>query len=119
MYRIINAWNNGGNPIYLVDVPGFADSKISVNRIVSMLKETLQAHLEGRFFYILYFTPIDKPRLSGSQRRVLRTFQALTGTPSGQSVTIVTTMWDLIWSETARARAESNFRQFQDEIWKV
>ncbi|KAF9034790.1 hypothetical protein BJ165DRAFT_663525 [Panaeolus papilionaceus] len=28
-------------------------------------------------------------------------------------------MWDLIWGENASRRAESNFTQLRDEIWKV
>ncbi|KAF9039813.1 hypothetical protein BJ165DRAFT_340951 [Panaeolus papilionaceus] len=107
-----------GSPIYLVDVPGFADSKISAMGIVSMLKDMIQTKLDLYAFRILYHTPINKPRLPGSQRQVLRTFEALTGPKSAGRVTVVSTMWDSIWNENTRRRAEGNFSQLHKEIWK-
>ncbi|KAF9034929.1 hypothetical protein BJ165DRAFT_1533934 [Panaeolus papilionaceus] len=107
-----------GYPIYLVDVPGFADSKISVMSIVSMLKDMLQTNPNLYSFNILYHTPINNPRLPRSQRQVLQTFEALTGLQSARSVTVVSTMWDSIWNENTRRRAEGNFSQLCKEIWK-
>ncbi|KAF9039821.1 hypothetical protein BJ165DRAFT_340808 [Panaeolus papilionaceus] len=69
-------------------------------------------------FRILYHTPINNPRLPGSQRQVLRTFEALAGPKSAGNITVISTMWDLIWNENTRRRAEGNFSQLQDEIWK-
>ncbi|KAF9034786.1 hypothetical protein BJ165DRAFT_1615657 [Panaeolus papilionaceus] len=116
IYRIVNIHRSHW-PIYLVDVPGFADTKISSMGIVSMLRNMIQAN-NNPYFYILYFTPIHNPRLPGSQRRVLQTFEALTGPESASLITIVSTMWDLIWGESASRRAESNFSELQDKIWK-
>ncbi|KAF9032197.1 hypothetical protein BJ165DRAFT_1410905 [Panaeolus papilionaceus] len=104
-------------PIYLVDVPGFADTKISSMGIVSMLRNMIQAN-NNTYFRILYFTPIHNPRLPGSQRRVLQTFEALTGPMSARKITIVSTMWDLVWGESALRRAESNFSELRDKIWE-
>ncbi|KAF9032218.1 hypothetical protein BJ165DRAFT_1535165 [Panaeolus papilionaceus] len=121
IYRILNIKSKGtvgtGNPIYLVDVPGFADAKISSMGIVSMLRNMIQTN-NNPFFHILYFTPIHNPCLPGSQRRVLRTFEALTGPESAKKITIISTMWDLIWGESASRRAESNFSELRDKIWK-
>ncbi|KAF9034859.1 hypothetical protein BJ165DRAFT_1533890 [Panaeolus papilionaceus] len=120
-YRIINVVKRvqgRDSPIYLVDVPGFADNNISVMSIVSMLKDMIQTSPDLYHFRILYHTPINNPRLPGSQRRVLRTFEALTGPNSAQHITIISTMWDLIWGESARRRAEGNFTQLRKEIWK-
>ncbi|KAF9034868.1 hypothetical protein BJ165DRAFT_1533894 [Panaeolus papilionaceus] len=117
IYRTINAVAYGA-PIYLVDVPGFADSKISAMSIVSMLKDMLQTNPGLIRFRILYHTPINNPRLPGSQRRVLRTFEALTGPESARNVIVVSTMWDSIWTENGRRRAEGNFTQLWEEIWK-
>ncbi|KAF9041684.1 hypothetical protein BJ165DRAFT_301688 [Panaeolus papilionaceus] len=122
IYRMVNAQctdTMGQHPIYLVDVPGFADSKISSLSIVSMLRKMIQKDDHLANFFILFFIPIHNPRLSGSQRRVLRTFESLTGPGSAGRITIVSTMWDLIWSESASIRAESNFTQLRDEIWKA
>ncbi|KAF9035460.1 hypothetical protein BJ165DRAFT_1533465 [Panaeolus papilionaceus] len=104
--------------IWLVDVPGFADTRISMTNIVSMLKEWMQETGAGDLGHILYFTPIHSVRLPGSHREVLRTFQALTGAKTAGSITIVTSMWDNLWGDSATQRAESNFNQLQDTVWK-
>ncbi|KAF9032184.1 hypothetical protein BJ165DRAFT_1616381 [Panaeolus papilionaceus] len=44
IYRIVNIKSKRGNPIYLVDVPGFADTKISSMGIVSMLRKMIQTN---------------------------------------------------------------------------
>ncbi|KAF9037176.1 hypothetical protein BJ165DRAFT_1532564 [Panaeolus papilionaceus] len=119
LYRLNNMRRKDyGTSIYLVDVPGFADTKISEMKIVSMLKDWMKAVELTNIFHVLYFTPVNNPRLPGSHRQVLRIFQALTGVDTGKSITVVTTMWDCVWNETGRKRAESNFVQLQDEIWK-
>ncbi|KAF9037220.1 hypothetical protein BJ165DRAFT_1614746 [Panaeolus papilionaceus] len=119
VYMLINVNRNvHDEPIYLVDVPGFADTKISEMRIVSMLKDWMKAAELDNVFRVLYFTPINNPRLPGSHRQVLHTFQALTGVDTSQSITVVTTMWDCVCNENGRKRAESNFNQLQDDIWK-
>ncbi|KAF9037946.1 hypothetical protein BJ165DRAFT_1614232 [Panaeolus papilionaceus] len=102
--------------IYLVDSPGFADSKISEMSIVTMLQTWIIDN--GDFIRILYFTPITAVRLPGSQQRVLKTFQALSGVKGAPAVTIVTTMWDNIWGEGPATRAEKTYEQLHDGIWK-
>ncbi|KAF9035472.1 hypothetical protein BJ165DRAFT_1305296, partial [Panaeolus papilionaceus] len=67
---------------------------------------------------ILYFTPIHGVRLPGSHREVLRTFQALTGANSAGNITIVTSMWDNLWGDSAKKRAEGTFNQLRDTVWK-
>ncbi|KAF9037222.1 P-loop containing nucleoside triphosphate hydrolase protein [Panaeolus papilionaceus] len=117
IYRLINA-TCGGSPIYLVDVPGFADTKISEMKIVSMLKDWMIAVWLLEVSRILYFSPVNNPRLPGSHRQVLRTVQAITGVETAESITVVSTMWDCVCNDTGRKRAESNFIQLRDEIWK-
>ncbi|KAF9035491.1 hypothetical protein BJ165DRAFT_1562233 [Panaeolus papilionaceus] len=101
-YSLMNV-NSSGLKISLVDVPGFADTTISMTNIVSMLKEWMQE---------------SRVRLPGSHREVLRTFQALTGAKTAGNITIVTSMWDNLWGDSAKQRAESNFNQLQDTVWK-
>ncbi|KAF9030161.1 hypothetical protein BJ165DRAFT_1599418 [Panaeolus papilionaceus] len=107
------------DPIYLVDVPGFSDTKISEMKILSMLKDWKAKSRLSFFDRILYFMPINSPRLPGSQREVLRTFQALTGINTAEGITVVTTMWDCLGSETAKERGKRNFDQLQDEVWQA
>ncbi|KAF9034844.1 hypothetical protein BJ165DRAFT_666679 [Panaeolus papilionaceus] len=116
IYQVINAvpYNH---PLYLVDVPGFADSKISAMSVVSMIKDMIQTSPNLLVFNILYHTPINNPRLPGSQRQVLRTFEALTGSGSAKNITVVSTMWDSICNENSKRRAERNFSQLRGEIW--
>ncbi|KAF9044925.1 hypothetical protein BJ165DRAFT_1317976, partial [Panaeolus papilionaceus] len=114
-YRVKNV-HQAGDPIYLVDVPGFADTKISMMGIVSMLREW--AKKTGYISHILYFMPINNPRLPGSHRQVVQMFHGLTGIRSAGHITIVSTMWDCFSGRSAAERAESNFKQLQDEIWK-
>ncbi|KAF9035437.1 hypothetical protein BJ165DRAFT_1509614 [Panaeolus papilionaceus] len=105
-------------PISLVDVPGFADTRISMTNIVAMLKAWMQESGASSLGRILYFTPIHSVRLPGSHRHVLRTFQALTRAKTAGNITIVTSMWDNLWGDSAKQRAESNFNQLQDTVWK-
>ncbi|KAF9037162.1 hypothetical protein BJ165DRAFT_1532550 [Panaeolus papilionaceus] len=116
LYKRINV-KRAFDPVYLIDVPGFADTKISEMKIVSMLKDWMKEVQLINIYHILYFTPVNNPRLPGSHRQVLRTFQVLTGVDTGRSITVVTTMWDCVWNETGRKRAESNFNQLQGDIW--
>ncbi|KAF9034854.1 hypothetical protein BJ165DRAFT_1533888 [Panaeolus papilionaceus] len=118
IYQIINAVTPRGSHIYLVDVPGFADSKISAMSIVSMLMDVIQTNSNLIYFRILYHIPINNPRLPGSQRQILQTFEALAGPQSAGNITVVSTMWDSIWNENTSRRAEQNFSQLRKEIWK-
>ncbi|KAF9037924.1 hypothetical protein BJ165DRAFT_414731 [Panaeolus papilionaceus] len=114
-YHLNNVTQNR-NAIYLVDSPGFADSKISEMSIVTMLQRWIK---ENDYFHcIFYFTPITSVRLPGSHRQVLKTFQVLTGVRAATNITIVTTMWDNIWGERPATRAEKTYEQLQDNIWK-
>ncbi|KAF9043404.1 hypothetical protein BJ165DRAFT_1529440 [Panaeolus papilionaceus] len=115
-YKLNNVTRNG-YPIYLVDSPGFADTKISEMAILSMLQKWMKDN-DVYFNRILYLTPITSTRLPGTQRQVLKTFNALTGVKTAKNVMIVTTMWDNIWGENATKRAEDNYQQLQSDIWK-
>ncbi|KAF9043414.1 hypothetical protein BJ165DRAFT_242014 [Panaeolus papilionaceus] len=117
-YKLNNVTRLSGNAIYLVDSPGFADTKISEMAIVSMLQKWMEDNNDMVFNRILYLTPITCVRLPGTQRQVLKTFNALTGVKTVENVVIVTTMWDNIWGEHATKRAEDNYQQLRNNIWK-
>ncbi|KAF9043437.1 P-loop containing nucleoside triphosphate hydrolase protein [Panaeolus papilionaceus] len=117
-YKLNNVVNRDGYPIYLVDSPGFADTKISEMAIVSMLQKWMKDNDDMIFDHLLYLTPITSTRLPGTQRQVLKTFNALTGVKTAKNVSIVTTMWDNIGGENASKRAEDNYQQLQNKIWK-
>ncbi|KAF9037966.1 hypothetical protein BJ165DRAFT_1614238 [Panaeolus papilionaceus] len=117
-YRLNNVTcSYDGDGVYLLDSPGFADSKISEMLIVTMLQRWMNDN-DVYFHRILYFTPITSVRLPGSQQQVLKTFQALTGVRTADNITIVTTMWDNIWGEHPATHAEKTYGQLRDNIWK-
>ncbi|KAF9050476.1 hypothetical protein BJ165DRAFT_1003679 [Panaeolus papilionaceus] len=116
-YEVKNA-RYKGRKIFLVDSPGFADRKISEMEIVSLLQNWIKTNGGSYFSCILYLTPITHTRLPGSQRQVLKTFEALTGVNAVRHITVVTTMWDCIWSDNARRRADATFEQLRSDIWK-
>ncbi|KAF9044906.1 P-loop containing nucleoside triphosphate hydrolase protein [Panaeolus papilionaceus] len=108
-----------GEQIFIVDVPGFGDTKISEMSIVVMIKKFMRDMDITNLGRILYFTPINIVRLPGSQRRMLKTFQDITGFETEKNIMIVTTMWDLLSGESSMQRAQRNFEQLRDVVWKV
>ncbi|KAF9032044.1 P-loop containing nucleoside triphosphate hydrolase protein [Panaeolus papilionaceus] len=107
-----------GQRIYIVDVPGFGDTKISEMSIVVMIRKFMRDMGITNIGRILYFTPINGVRLPGSQRRMLKTFQDMTGIETEGNIMIVTTMWDILSGESSMQRAQRNFEQLQDVVWK-
>ncbi|KAF9037139.1 hypothetical protein BJ165DRAFT_1614722 [Panaeolus papilionaceus] len=65
---------------------------------------------------------INVAQLDGRGKIVQRVphsvLHALTGIATAEGITVCTTMWDRLWSQTATMRAESNFNQLRNEIWK-
>ncbi|KAF9031023.1 P-loop containing nucleoside triphosphate hydrolase protein [Panaeolus papilionaceus] len=114
----VTSLSYSGERIYIVDVPGFGDTKISEMSIVVMIKNFIRDMEINDIGRILYFTPINVVRLPGSQRRILKTFQNMTGIGTEENVMIVTTMWDVLSSESSTQRAQRNFEQLRDVVWK-
>lgn len=75
----------------------------------------------GTIAFILYFDRITDTRLPGSKRRLVSLFKQLIGDPkrTAKAVTLVTTMWDEVSTESQRERAQMRFMQLQSEHWKV
>ncbi|PPR03249.1 hypothetical protein CVT24_012826 [Panaeolus cyanescens] len=105
------------NKLYVIDTPGFADTKISEFEIVSKVQNWMKANDLTTVSRILYLNPINCTRLPRSQKAVLNTFKALTRVDTAENIIVVTTMWDSIWNEQVLNRAESNFEQLRSEIW--
>ncbi|KAF9032605.1 hypothetical protein BJ165DRAFT_1410776 [Panaeolus papilionaceus] len=119
-YRLVNVMHTGlgsPRPVYLIDTPGFSDSKISENEVVKMVKKWCFEnfyHLK----HILYFTPITETRLPGSRRRTFKMLKKLidNGHHDGYyALIVITTMWDTVHNERTQNRAESNFTQLREE----
>ncbi|KAF9037158.1 hypothetical protein BJ165DRAFT_1558957 [Panaeolus papilionaceus] len=67
---------------------------------------------------VLYLMPVNNPRLPGGKREAVRISKALLGVKSAERLTVLTTMWDLLGSDTGMNRAECNFIQLQEDFWK-
>ncbi|PPR04937.1 hypothetical protein CVT24_007317 [Panaeolus cyanescens] len=100
--------------LYIVDTPGFSDTKISELEIVNKLEEWRKQN--GYISYVFYFCRITDTRLPGSGRRLMKIIRSLDVLP--RCMTVVTTMWDTICREEALKRAETRFGYLQDAIWK-
>lgn len=57
--------------------------------------------------------------MSGSKTQNLDIFKTLIGEQAAKNIAVVTTMWDLLWTEEQKDKAEKRYRQLQDEHWKV
>ncbi|KAF9033849.1 hypothetical protein BJ165DRAFT_750160 [Panaeolus papilionaceus] len=141
-YRIVNVFfqHEGKDlPIFLIDSPGFSDPKISHQAVIAagdaLNKEIaeyfLYASVHIGFFYnkyhfsrttpakMLYLTPVTDTRMPGTKRRTIGMFAAVFE-PSNYRLpfTIVTTMWNTVYTEHAHQRAEQNYAQLRDDIFK-
>ncbi|KAF9032573.1 hypothetical protein BJ165DRAFT_1534985 [Panaeolus papilionaceus] len=123
-YRLVNVmhtdWDGTMRPVYLIDTPGFSDSKISEIEVVNMVRKWGDDN--HQMYYstsIFYFTPITETRLPGSRRRTFKMLKKLLEDNSTNSSLIVTTtMWDTVHNEQTQNRADSNFAQLRDETLK-
>ncbi|PPR06045.1 hypothetical protein CVT24_004713 [Panaeolus cyanescens] len=72
-------------PIIIVDSPGFADSKLSMQGIMTKIRtwmmhngNPMTGSTQREFHHVLCFTPITDTRLSGSKHKVLEVCKKLT-----------------------------------------
>ncbi|PPQ72068.1 hypothetical protein CVT24_008296 [Panaeolus cyanescens] len=119
-FKLVNIqfkWTDGDLwPVYLVDTPGFLDSKMSEVEIVKKLDEWQKKH-DTWVHYVFYFSRITDTRIPGSARRLTHIIKTL-GLDS-KRFTIVTSMWDTICREETWRRAENHFAQLRDDIWEA
>ncbi|PPQ66183.1 hypothetical protein CVT24_000160 [Panaeolus cyanescens] len=104
-------------PVYLIDTPGFCDSKISQIEIITSIKKWMQDNSLYFVDSVFYLQPITDTRITGSKKRIIEMLGPLIGDQCW-SVTIITTMWDRLANQKARERAEANFNQLQKEVWQ-
>ncbi|KAF9032417.1 hypothetical protein BJ165DRAFT_1517609 [Panaeolus papilionaceus] len=105
-------------PMYIIDTPGFSDPKISEMKVIKMILKFTQDNNIGLYNRILFLDRITDTRMSGSKGRNLDLFKALTGEKSAKRITIVTTMWDQVWREDQREKAQERFDQLQSGFWE-
>ncbi|KAF9032354.1 hypothetical protein BJ165DRAFT_1517330 [Panaeolus papilionaceus] len=118
VYRVQNVFvGDEDSALFLVDTPGFADSKIPESKTMRLVME-LARERDIFFNHILYFDRITDSRMAGSKRKLLDLFREMTGTKTGQCVTFVTTMWDGLWNEEQIMKANKRFEEMRDVYYK-
>ncbi|PPR04213.1 hypothetical protein CVT24_013295 [Panaeolus cyanescens] len=126
-YEIVNVYFDQYR-ISLLDCPGFSDTSLSELEIIEMVNTWMKANRVSYIDIILYFCPITDTRLPGTRRKTMEMWKSLVSSSSKSSypagrkdevaVTIVTTMWDQVWCERVEQRAEKNYNQLKDGVWK-
>ncbi|KAF9035518.1 hypothetical protein BJ165DRAFT_1409389 [Panaeolus papilionaceus] len=121
-YRLVNVTqtqHHPPRPVYLIDTPGFSDSKFSEIEIIDMIRTWLEENGIHKVGRILFLTPITGTRLSGSRRRTIEMLKQFLEPNDGiASVVFVTTMWNTLHNEETRSRAEATFAQLNDDVCK-
>ncbi|PPQ74800.1 hypothetical protein CVT24_003669 [Panaeolus cyanescens] len=124
-YKLLNVKKKtriGRNgPIYVIDTPGFADRRLSEKKIVTMLHEwgmTSQDSLGIVVDRAMYFERITDTRASGSKKRARELFEMITGEKAASRIVIVTTMWDTLWNESQKNKAEVRFEEYKTSQWE-
>ncbi|PPR08204.1 hypothetical protein CVT24_001391 [Panaeolus cyanescens] len=117
-YRVVNLqrkWDDGDIwPIYLVDTPGFLDGKMSEAAVASKIQKWMDEN--GRIHSVFYFCRINDKRIPGTAHRLIDIVKILDlDNWTGEALTIVTTMWDILYRQTAKKHAEDCFSQLYDK----
>ncbi|KAF9031470.1 P-loop containing nucleoside triphosphate hydrolase protein [Panaeolus papilionaceus] len=122
-FRVVNA-NMRRGPLYVVDTPGFSDSKLSEKEILDMVNTWVTQNGLSYVHGTLYLVPINVTRLPGTKRKtmeMLTTFLKSSYHARGKGIkylTFVTTMWDTLYGEQALSRGQSNFEELRDKQLK-
>ncbi|PPQ87047.1 hypothetical protein CVT24_013060, partial [Panaeolus cyanescens] len=128
-YEVQNAFfklgTSNDDDICLLDSPGFSDSEISEAEIVEMVKQWLADHKANALHNLLYFCSITDIRFPGSRRKTIEMLKSFIKTSSSSedltnngSLTVVTTMWDNVWNERSKERAENKYTELKEDIFK-
>ncbi|KAK2793458.1 hypothetical protein FQN50_010002 [Emmonsiellopsis sp. PD_5] len=106
------------SPIYLIDTPGFDDSRMTDEQIMRLIVENLQNDklLKG----LIYLHDITQPRMGRLAENHIFLFEKLCGVQSFQNIMLVTTRWiknpsaDVGENERQLAREE----ELKGKYWK-
>ncbi|KAF9039202.1 P-loop containing nucleoside triphosphate hydrolase protein [Panaeolus papilionaceus] len=120
-YKLVNVVDklDPNRLVYLVDTPGFADTKISEKQIVKMAQDWLLSENLLGVNRILYFAAVTDIRMAGSKKRTLEFFKAIAGEKAAEVVVFVTTMWDNICTSRMADFADDRFKELQAKHWNV
>ncbi|KAF9223438.1 hypothetical protein BS17DRAFT_781854 [Gyrodon lividus] len=101
-------FNVGGQPVILIDTPGFDDTTLTDTDVLRIIAAYLvTTNKQGaRIAGVIYMHRISDLRVGGSARRDFRMFQELCGEEAYPNVLIVSNMWDAVTAEDGNAREQ-------------
>lgn len=106
----------GAQSVYVVDTPGFDDTHRTQDDILEDISKFLAAQyafglqLRG----IIYLHRITDPKVHGSTINSFIMFKEMCGSEALGNVILLTTMWDVVESESIGARRQQELR---DDFW--
>ncbi|PPR07136.1 hypothetical protein CVT24_010471 [Panaeolus cyanescens] len=130
VYKLVNVqFKVFGEPIFLIDCPGFCDTKTSEFKMIKLLQKWTHP-LQGKHLgiqtsrtidTIFYFHRITDKRLSSTQKDTLRLIKAMVGDQHRMEtqLVVVTTMWDTLWRPDQIQEAEKRFAQLRESLNEI
>ncbi|ORX97295.1 P-loop containing nucleoside triphosphate hydrolase protein [Clohesyomyces aquaticus] len=98
--------SSSGQKINLIDTPGFDDTQRSNVQLLQNLASALGAMYANddiHFAGIIYLHRITDQRVAGSSLKSLRIFEKICGEENYPNTVLLTTMWNLMESESEKA----------------
>ncbi|KAK0727537.1 P-loop containing nucleoside triphosphate hydrolase protein, partial [Lasiosphaeria miniovina] len=111
-------FSHRGTKYVLVDTPGFDDTVLGQEEVVSRILEWLAARFgEGRGLDgIIYLHSLNSPRMTNSSKASLRMFRKLCGSEGFGRVILGTTFWDVVPWPIAEERESQLCNWFWPEM---
>ncbi|KAF9043958.1 P-loop containing nucleoside triphosphate hydrolase protein, partial [Panaeolus papilionaceus] len=116
--RILRHSSSPPNPDFvLIDTPGFNDTNLSDVQVLETITDWLSATYRKDVILagVLYFHRISDIRFTSTERQNIAIFESLVGKAALENVIIVSTMWDEIKEEEAKAKEKA----LKEEAWRV
>ncbi|KAF2746413.1 hypothetical protein M011DRAFT_459199 [Sporormia fimetaria CBS 119925] len=105
-----------GRKIYLVDTPGFDDTRLTDSDVLKQIAYFLGASFskQVKLAGIIYLHPITDERMKGSAVKNLAMFHALCGTASLEHVVLATTKWDKLLKSDSEATGRKREKELAE-----
>ncbi|CAN9290679.1 unnamed protein product [Alternaria alternata] len=108
-----------GQEIYLIDTPGFDDTKLEYAAVFRKIASWICTYCDGnrrglRIGGMIYVQRITDMRMSGSSLKSLRIFEKICGERNFRDVVVVTTMWGSLKTNEARDAAVMRMKMMEE-----
>ncbi|PPQ71195.1 hypothetical protein CVT24_010013 [Panaeolus cyanescens] len=113
-YRLVNlVYGHGSSPIIVIDTPGLLGCNIAETKVLQGIQDWMRKSGVEGIHRIIYFHRITDNRGSRDNLNVIKVFEEMTGSSTGENVTIATTMWNCLLSITQKRLAEERLEQMR------